>query len=108
MLQYLERDLGQDAPAVQSWYEHWIARGLGAVEAWLSDGASGRCCHGDAPGLADCFLVPQVYNAERYACDLDPYPNIRRVVDYCRGLDAFERAAPENQHDAPTNTGAGA
>ena len=70
------------------------------MEAWLSSSGSGDFCHGHSPGLADCYLVPQVYNAERFSCDLDPYPNIQRITARCREEDAFVRAAPENQADA--------
>jgi maleylacetoacetate isomerase len=59
-----------------------------------------RRWYGDIPGLADCFLVPQVYNAERFNCDLGPYPRIREVTARCRGLEAFAKAAPEQQSDA--------
>ena len=57
-------------------------------------------CHGDSPSLVDCFLVPQVYNAERFSCDLEPYPRIREIAQRCRAMDAFSRAAHENQPDA--------
>ena len=97
---YLGSVMGNDEASVQRWYEHWIARGFAAVETWLGDGHSGRFCHGDYPSLADCFLVPQVYNAERFACDLEPYPRLMRITELCRSLDAFRTAAPENQDDA--------
>ena len=71
------------------------------MENWLQDPAAGEFCHGDSPGLADCFLVPQAYNAERFQCDLQPYPRIREITERARRLPAFERAAPENQPDAP-------
>src|SRR3546814_15696304 len=65
---------------VRAWYEHWIARGFGALEARLAESPdTGRFCHGDAPGMADCCLVPQVYNARRYDCDLSDYPTITRI-----------------------------
>jgi len=98
--QYLVNHMQQDENSVADWYKHWIKRGFIAVEAWLSGPASGIYCHGDQPTLADCFLVPQVYNAERFSCDLDPYPNIRRIVEQCRTLPEFKTAAPENQPDA--------
>jgi maleylacetoacetate isomerase len=97
---YLRDGLHQDKAAISDWYAHWIARGFSAVEAWLSDPVSGLYCHGDVPTLADCFLVPQVYNAERVSCDLEPFPIIRRIAGQCRSLPAFERAAPGNQADA--------
>lgn len=101
VIQYLKHELGADDPARDAWYRHWVEAGLGAFEKLVStDRATGRFCQGDAPGLADACLVPQVYNAERYACDLAPYPAIRRITAACRELDAFTRAAPENQPDA--------
>jgi maleylacetoacetate isomerase len=100
VINYLRNGMHQDADAVSSWYTHWITRGFSAVESWLSAPESGLYCHGDVPTLADCFLVPQVYNAERFACDLEPFPMIRRIAAQCRSLSAFERAAPGNQADA--------
>jgi len=102
VLQYLKGELGADDEAGKAWYRHWIDRGFSALEKWLdSDGGAGEFCHGDRPGLADCFLVPQVYNAERFNCDLGPYPRIREIVARCRQLETFIAAAPENQPDAP-------
>lgn len=100
VMHYLKDQMQQPKDAVKEWYHHWIARGFSAVEAWLSGTVRGRFCHGDLPGLADCFLVPQVYNAERFSCDLEPYPHIRSITAHCRSQDAFMRAAPENQADA--------
>lgn len=102
IMQFLKQDLGLDDAAYAQWYGQWIRRGFNAVEAWLGDGSAGRFCHGDTPGLADCYLVPQVYNAERFDCDLQPYPHIRRITAECRALKAFIDAAPENQPDAET------
>ena len=100
VMHYLKNEMQQDGAAINDWYVHWIARGFSAVESWLSSAESGLYCHGDSPTIADCFLVPQVYNAERFSCDLEPYPNIRRIVAQCRSLAAFDKAAPENQADA--------
>jgi len=100
VMHYLKNEMRQDDAAVKTWYAHWITRGFSAVESWLSSVESGLFCHGDSPTLADCFLVPQVYNAERFSCDLEPYPNIRRITSQCRSLSAFDDAAPENQADA--------
>jgi maleylacetoacetate isomerase len=96
---YLGQELQQTEAAVNRWYAHWVARGFAAIETWLATTA-GTFCLGDRPGLADCFLVPQVYNAERFACDLEPYPLIRGVAARCREQEPFRRAAPENQPDA--------
>ena len=100
VMQYLEKEMGQAPDAISNWLGHWVRRGFTAVETWLSDEATGEYCHGDRPGLADCFLVPQVYNAQRFECDLGPYPNIRRINERCLQLPAFRNASPENQPDA--------
>ena len=100
VMHYLKNEMHQDDAAIKAWYAHWITRGFSAVESWLSTPDSGLYCHGDDPTLADCFLVPQVYNAERFSCDLEFYPNIRRIAAQCRSLAAFDAAAPDNQADA--------
>jgi maleylacetoacetate isomerase len=100
VMQYLKKELGQTEEAVRKWYVHWVDRGFSAIESWLGSQGTGRYCHGDSPGLADCFLVPQVYNAERFNCDLEPYPQILRITSLCRELPGFLAAAPENQPDA--------
>jgi maleylacetoacetate isomerase/maleylpyruvate isomerase len=99
-LQHLKRALGQNDDQVNDWYRHWVADGLARFEADLTRGAPGRFCHGDSPTMADCCLVPQVFNAQRYKCDLAPYPATMRVFDACMKLDAFDRAQPSRQPDA--------
>lgn len=100
VLKYLKSEMGQGDRAVAAWYARWIDRAFAAVESWLGDAHAGRFCHGDEPTLADCFLLPQVYNAERFACDLSPYPRIGEVTRLCRTMEPFIAAAPENQPDA--------
>jgi maleylpyruvate isomerase len=101
VLQHLKRSLGQNDEQIKAWYQHWVADGLAKFEAELGEGRpSGRFCHGDTPGLADCCLVPQIFNARRYDCDLAPYPSTMRVFDACMQLEAFERAQPSRQPDA--------
>ena len=101
VLQHLKRALGQDEAQIKAWYQHWVADGLAKFEAALAEGRpAGRFCHGDAPGLADCCLVPQIFNAKRYECDLAPYPATMRVFDACMQLEAFDRAQPAKQPDA--------
>jgi len=96
---YLKQRLGQDEAAWLAWYRHWIAEGFVALERLIGDGPAGKFCHGDAPTLADVCLVPQVYNARRFRCDLAAYPAIQRIDARCRELEAFTRAAPESQPD---------
>ncbi|WP_426174771.1 maleylacetoacetate isomerase [Massilia sp. TWR1-2-2] len=101
ILRYLVRTLGISDDAKNEWYRHWIGEGFAALEAQLAaDSAPGRFCQGDAPGFADCFLVPQVYNAQRFNIDLAPYPNIARINDACAQLPAFIAAHPSQQPDA--------
>lgn len=100
--QYLETVLGVSEEQKQAWIQHWIGVGFVAMEALLADNPStGEFCEGDVPTLADCCLIPQVYNASRFGVDLDPFPIIRRVNAACLSLPAFEAARPENQPDAP-------
>lgn len=101
VLQHLKRVLGQNEDQVNAWYRHWIADGMARLEADLAGTkGAGKYCHGDQPGMADCCLVPQVFNAQRYQCDLAPYPTAMRVFAACMKLDAFERAQPALQPDS--------
>ena len=100
VLGYLEHELKLDQATRDAWYRHWVEVGLKAVEAMLAGKpATGRFCHGDRPGLADACLVPQVANARRFNCDLTGCPTILAIDAACQTLDAFQRAAPQNQPD---------
>ena len=98
VLQHLKR-LGQTQEQVDTWYRHWIADGLAKLEAELQ-GKAGKFCQGDSPTMADCCLVPQIFNAKRFNSDLAPYPTTMRIFDACMKLDAFDRAQPSKQPDA--------
>jgi maleylacetoacetate isomerase/maleylpyruvate isomerase len=98
VLQHLKR-LGQTQEQIDTWYRYWIADGLAKLEAELA-GKAGKFCHGDAPTMADCCLVPQIFNAKRFNSDLAPYPTVTRVFDACMKLEAFDRAQPSKQPDA--------
>lgn len=101
VMQYLERGCEVPAAQRQQWTLHWMQLGLAAMEKMLSEAPQpARFCHGDVPGLADCCLLPQLYNAHRFGLDLTPYPILRRIEAACQALPAFERARPENQIDA--------
>lgn len=99
VLNYLRGPMKQDEDTVNAWYRHWCQIGLAAYEAGLADGG-GRFSHGDQPTLADVCLVPQVFNAQRFAVDMGPYPRLMAVNEACLSLDAFARAAPMAQPDA--------
>ena len=101
VMSYLRESLAADDRMVSDWYHEWIRRGFTALEKMLVNSRqTGTFCNGERPGLADCCLVPQVYNAERFKCDLGAYPEINRITAVCRALPPFSAAAPENQPDA--------
>jgi maleylacetoacetate isomerase/maleylpyruvate isomerase len=100
VLQHLKRALGQNEEQVNAWYRHWIADGLAKLEADLAAHGKNKFCWGETPTMADCCLVPQIFNAKRYNSDLAPYPVTMRVFDACMKLEAFDRAQPSKQPDA--------
>jgi maleylpyruvate isomerase len=101
VLQHLKKALAQNDDGVNSWYRHWIADGLTKFEADLVNGrTAGKFCYGDMPTMADCCLVPQIFNAQRYQCDTAPYPTTMRVFAECMMIEAFDRAQPSKQPDA--------
>jgi len=99
VLQYLSAELGVDDAAKTAWYRHWVAEGLAAVEQGL-EVLAGRLSLANRPGYLEACLVPQVYNARRFDCDLSAYPRIVEIVARCETLPAFRQAAPEVQPDA--------
>ncbi|MEO8810423.1 MAG: maleylacetoacetate isomerase [Rhodanobacter sp.] len=102
VLQHLETVFGASEEQRAAWSRHWIEVGFKAIETMLAESAAtGRYCHGETPGLADACLVPQVYNALRWKLPMDDYPVIARIHRACNALEAFQRAAPEAQPDAP-------
>jgi maleylpyruvate isomerase len=95
VLRYLEDRLSLDKETRDAWYRHWVQVGFDALERWLMrDAATGRFCHGNSPTLADICLVPQVFNARRFAVDMNPYPRILAIDAACKELAAFQTAAP--------------
>lgn len=96
--QNLLRQWGHDEAQVLEWIGHWISQGLGAVEQLI--GAQGFC-FGERPGIADAFLIPQLYAAERFNVSLAAYPKLRRVAALAEQHPAFIQAHPANQPDTP-------
>lgn len=106
VLTYLREELGAGDKARDRWYAHWIRRGFEALEVQLADKDSpGPYVHGAEPGLVDVVLVPQVYNAERFSVSMDGLERISFFVANARRHDAFVRAAPHKQPDAPSEDG---
>lgn len=101
VLKYLSEELKASPDQKNAWYRHWVALGLAGLERQLAgDPATGLFCHGDTPTMADCCLVPQLYNARRFECDLSGYPTLAAIDARCAELAAFRDALPETQPDA--------
>ena len=101
VLQYFDRQWHVPQAERDDWVLYWMREGFAAMETMLAASPdTGRYCHGDMPGLADCCLLPQLYNARRFTLDLAPFPTLRRIEAACLQLPAFDAARPENQPDA--------
>ncbi len=101
VLNYLRTTLGQDESVIDAWYRHWIAAGLGALEQMAQHTSDGRYLYGGRITLADVCLIPQMFNARRFNCDLAPYSTLRSVAAFLETHPAFAAAAPAAQPDAP-------
>jgi len=100
-LKYIKRTYGLGEEGVNAWYRHWIAEGFAMIESFLlGEKRQGRYCFADQITMADCCLVPQVFNAQRYQCDLTPYPEAMRIHQECMKLEGFSAAQPSKQPDA--------
>jgi len=102
VVKYLKNDLALDESKKMQWYRHWVAQGFCALEQSLQQlDCQGQFCFGSSPTLADVCLIPQVYNALRFECDMNDYPLIRGIWKHCNSITAFQKAAPEAQEDCP-------
>lgn len=99
VLKYLSERLQVGEEARNAWLQHWIVRGLAALEAELREAPDAPFVFGEAPTWADCVLVPQIYAAQRFGCDAAQYPRLARVAAHCNTLPAFQRAHPDAQPD---------
>jgi len=96
VLNYLRSPLGQDEETVNAWYRHWIAVGFSGLEQEARRATGdGRHMFGQSVTVADIYLVPQMFNARRFKCDLGPYPTLRAIAAHLESLPAFAKAAPE-------------
>lgn len=100
VIKYLVSELDTAEADKLTWYRHWVAEGFDAIEKRLTASSDGRFCFGDAPGMADTLLIPQVYNARRFELEMTPYPLIESIEQHCLKIEAFNLAVPENQPDA--------
>ena len=100
ILKYLPGQLNADKAQVAQWYAQWINSGFASIETVLSQG-NGQFCFGESAGMADCYLIPQVYNALRFNVDLEQYPTILSIYAHCNTLEAFKKAHPDQQADKP-------
>lgn len=92
------KQMGHSQDEVVAWMNDWMTRGFAAYQALLPEGP--RFSFGDTPGLADLCLVPQLYNAHRWGCDLTPFERLTEIEAACLALPAFDAARPEHQPDA--------
>jgi len=99
VLNYLTKTLGHDESQKKDWYQHWIKQGFDALEKVLTPHA-GHHCLGNMVTMADVFVVPQVWNAQRYQCRMDDYPILQQVYENAMQLSAFQKASPAAQPDA--------
>jgi maleylacetoacetate isomerase len=98
VLKYLTQELKITEEQKNKWYQHWIATGLSALEKKLvASNHAGKYCFGDSITMADICLIPQMYNARRFACDLGAYPTLTRIDTYCQTQEAFKAAWPAEE-----------
>jgi maleylacetoacetate isomerase/maleylpyruvate isomerase len=99
VLKYLVRDLKVEEEAKNAWYRHWVRVGLEAYERELQRLPQGNFSFGNAPTLADCCLVPQIFNGRRFDCDFTGLPRTMAAFEACMQLPAFQKAQPSNCPD---------
>jgi maleylacetoacetate isomerase len=100
VLAYLGNEFSADDSAKRKWMLHWMKEGFDALEVLLDNPSTGEFCEGDDPTIADCCLIPQIYNAKRWNMDMSAYPRTMRIYENAMASEEFRKAAPENQPDA--------
>jgi maleylacetoacetate isomerase len=99
VLKYLVNELKVDEEAKNTWYRHWVRGGLEAFERMLAQQPASRYCWGNTPTLADCCLVPQIFNGQRFNADFSGLPRTMAAFEACMALLAFQRAQPSSCPD---------
>ncbi len=78
-----------------AWMQHYIGRGLADLEMLLEQSAPSRFCLGDTPSMADCCLIPQLYNARRWNLPVDDLTRVLAIENACQSIDAFAKSHPD-------------
>jgi len=100
VLKYLVRELKVEDEAKNAWYRHWVREGLLAFERQLARLPASTYCYGETPTLADCCLVPQIFNGQRFGCDMSGLTRTMAAYEACMKLDAFDSTQPSRCPDA--------
>lgn len=100
VLQYLTQQLKVDDESKKNWYHHWVRLGLETIERELQKSPVSIYCFGDTPTMADCFLVPQIFNAQRFEVNISDLQRIINIHEACMALPAFQKAHPSSCPDA--------
>lgn len=101
VLKYLRNETGASEEAKTAWYRHWIEAGFSTLEERLAnDARTGQFCYYSTPTIAELFLIPQIFNAQRFNVDTQQYPTIQRIYDAAMKLEPFIAASPSRQPDA--------
>lgn len=104
VLRHIKGEYSLENSAVHAWARKWIDRGFTAFETLARERSTdGEHAFGDSLTLADVWLIPQVYNANRFELDLTPYPTIVSINEHCQTLEGFATAHPSKQPDAPSD-----
>ncbi|MEO0574558.1 MAG: maleylacetoacetate isomerase [Pseudomonadota bacterium] len=102
VLKFLRAEYGQDDAGVSAWARHWIANGFASLERTVAH-RDGEFFVPDGPGMFECCLVPQVFNAVKFGLDMSAFPHLLAIHDAAQQISVFDQARPEQQHDAPSS-----
>ena len=99
VVKHIADEFDADEMQKKQWMHHWMAEGFSAIEMQLNNSNSKDYCFGSSVSLADLMLIPQVYNARRFECEMSLYPRINSIYEQCMENAAFIAASPEKQGD---------